>query len=98
MANDVEIIVTASTGDTIIKLEAVRKAVDDVSDASDRNTLASDRNAESSGRLGNALGFLAGNWRILVPAIAGAGVSVLGLTGNLGALAPLLPVLTVALA
>src|SRR6478609_9109975 len=40
---------------------------------------------------------LLSNWKLLVPAVTAAGVAVLGFTGNMAALAPLLPVVTVAL-
>ena len=45
----------------------------------------------------NAIKSLGANWKLLIPAITAAGVAVLGFTGNLAALAPLVPVLTAAL-
>jgi len=40
---------------------------------------------------------LLSNWKLLVPAIAAASIAVLGFTGNLAALAPLIPLVTAGL-
>jgi hypothetical protein len=98
VANDVKIVVEASLGDTLVKLGLAKKAVKDLADENERAAIQADDNAKASDREGSALSRLTGHWRILVPAVAGAGVALLGVTGNMGALAPLVPVLTMALA
>jgi hypothetical protein len=72
---------TADTAEAIAKTEALKKVVSSVGGPTTTGAIK---------RLG-------ASWKVLVPAIAGAGVAVLGVTGNLSALAPIIPVLTIAL-
>lgn len=57
-----------------------------------------DSTSTQTSKLGSSFKSLASNWKVLVPAVTAAGVAVLGFTGNLAVLAPLVPVLTAALA
>jgi phage-related protein len=98
MANDVEIVVTASVGDALVKLGLAEKAVKDLGDTNASSAVKADENTRSTHRLSSALNFLTSNWKTLVPVATAAGVALLGFTGHLGVLLPLLPVLTVALA
>ena len=98
MANDVTIVVSAELGDSLIKLELAKRAVQDLGDSNAEAAIETDKNTESSHRLSDALRFLTGNWKILVPAVAAAGIALLGFTGNLSILLPLVPILTGVLA
>jgi hypothetical protein len=79
-------------------LELAKKAVQDLGDTNAVAAVETDKNTESTHRFSDALGFLTGNWKLLVPVATAAGVALLGFTGNLGVLLPLVPVLTAALA
>jgi hypothetical protein len=98
MANSVRIEVEASLGDTLVKLGMAKEAVRELGNENERASIMADENAKSTDHLGSSLTGLTSHWRILVPAVTGAGVALLGVTGNLGALAPILPVITVGLA
>lgn len=98
MANDVEIVVSASLGDTLVKLDLAKRAVKDLGDQSAETAAKEDVAAAATNNLGSRMGFLTGNWKMLIPVIAAATGGILAFTGNLGVLLPLVPVLTVFLA
>src|SRR5437899_2219483 len=72
---------TADTAEAEAKIIALREVV----------------NSVGGSKTITALKTLASSWKLLVPVVAASGVAVLTLTGNLAGLAPLIPVLTVAL-
>jgi hypothetical protein len=71
----------ADTAEAIAKTEALKRVVASVGGSSTTSAIKN----------------LGASWKVLVPAIAAAGVAVLGLTGNLAVLAPLIPALTIGL-
>jgi phage-related protein len=71
----------ADTAEAVAKTEALKRVVSSVGGSSTTGAIKS----------------LAANWKILVPAVAAAGIAILGFTGNLAVLAPLVPALAVAL-
>jgi hypothetical protein len=71
VANDVSIVIHAETGDTIIKLDMIKHAINELGDASERNAAKTDAAAASTGAFSAAMTIFSQDMMTSIPLVAG---------------------------